>query len=135
MAERFRNFYIDFVPRQQNAHADALASLAASLAPPAEATEKVLVYSHDLYCPKFALEDNQTPTGDLQVKEALQTSADSELRGWRFSYIDTHCTTYCPMTLKRQLPLKEKLLDSTTTRSREHCIIDHMMECLLYKKA
>jgi len=30
MAERFRNFYIDHVPRQQNAHADALASLAAS---------------------------------------------------------------------------------------------------------
>jgi len=32
MAERFKNFYIDHEPRQQNAHADALASLAASLA-------------------------------------------------------------------------------------------------------
>ena len=30
MAEGFGNFYIDHVPRQQNAHADALASLAAS---------------------------------------------------------------------------------------------------------
>ena len=29
MVERFRNFYIDHVPCQQNAHADALASLAA----------------------------------------------------------------------------------------------------------
>ena len=55
MAERFRNFYIDHVSRQQNAHADALASLAASLALPAGAAEKVLVYSHDLYCPKVAL--------------------------------------------------------------------------------
>ena len=36
MAERFKNFYIDHVPRQQNAHADALTSLAASLALPAE---------------------------------------------------------------------------------------------------
>jgi len=27
MAKRFKNFYIDHVPRQQNAHADALASL------------------------------------------------------------------------------------------------------------
>ena len=32
MAEKFRNFYIDHVPRRQNAHADALASLVASLA-------------------------------------------------------------------------------------------------------
>ena len=40
MAERFRNFYIDLVPRQQNAHADALASLAASLALPAGVVEK-----------------------------------------------------------------------------------------------
>ena len=73
MAERFKNFYIDHVPRQQNAHTDALASLAASLALPAGATEKVLVYSYDLYCLKFALEDDQMPTGDLQVKEDLET--------------------------------------------------------------
>jgi len=68
MAERLKNFYIDHVSRQQNTHADALASLAASLALLAGAIEKVLVYSHDLYCLKFALEDNQMSTGDLQVK-------------------------------------------------------------------
>ena len=73
MAERLRNFYIDHISRQRNAHADALASLAG-------ATEKVLAYSHNLYCPKFALEDNQMPTGDIQVKEALETSAGPELR-------------------------------------------------------
>ena len=49
MAEKFENFYIDHVPRQQNAHVDALASLAALLALPAGATERVLVYSRDLY--------------------------------------------------------------------------------------
>ena len=43
MAERFRNFYIDHVLRQQNAHVDALASLAASLALPAGVAEKILV--------------------------------------------------------------------------------------------
>ena len=43
MAERFRNFYIDHVPRQQNARADALASLAASLALPAGVVEKILI--------------------------------------------------------------------------------------------
>ena len=58
IVEKFRNFYIDHVSRQQNTHADALASLAASLALPARMTEKVLVYSHVLYCPRFAFEDN-----------------------------------------------------------------------------
>jgi len=68
MIEMFENFCIDHVPQQQNAHADALASLAASLALPVRAIEKVLVYSRDLYCCKFALEDSESPRGDLQVK-------------------------------------------------------------------
>jgi len=67
MAERFKNFYIDHVPCQQNAHADAL-TLAASLALPARIVEKILVYSHDLYCLRIAFEDHQKPTGDCQVK-------------------------------------------------------------------
>jgi len=40
MAEKFKSFYIDRVPRQQTAHAHALASLAASLALSARAKEK-----------------------------------------------------------------------------------------------
>ena len=87
MAEKFENFYIDHV-RQQNAHADALASLAASLALPAGAKERVLTYSHDLYYYKFALEDSKTPRGDLQVKEVLEISTTLEPRDWRFLYID-----------------------------------------------
>jgi len=55
MAERFKNFYIDHVPRQQNAHANALASLTVSLALPVRAAEKVLVYNHNLYYLKLAL--------------------------------------------------------------------------------
>jgi len=43
IVEKFNNFYTDHVPRQQNAHAYALASLAASLALPAGATERVLI--------------------------------------------------------------------------------------------
>ena len=82
MAEKFRNLFIDHVPRQRNAHADALASLAASLALPAGVVEKILVYSHDLYCPRFAFEDHQKPTGDCQVKEALDSSAGPEPRDW-----------------------------------------------------
>ena len=88
MAERFKNFFIDHVPCQQNAHADALASLAASLALPVGVLEKILVYSHDLYCPRVIFEDHQKPTRDHQVKEALETSAGPDPRDWRFSYID-----------------------------------------------
>jgi len=80
MAERFTNFYIDHVPRRQNAHADALASLAASLALPAGAVEKVFVYSHDLYCPRIAPEDYQEPTGNRHDKEALELSTGPEPR-------------------------------------------------------
>ena len=43
MSEMFGNFYIDHVPRQQNAHADVLASLATFLALPAGVAEKILV--------------------------------------------------------------------------------------------
>jgi len=60
-AEKFKNFYINYIPLQQNAHADVLASLAISLALSAGATERVLVYSRDLYCCKFGLEDSKTP--------------------------------------------------------------------------
>jgi len=56
MAEGFGNFYIDHILRQQNTHADALAFLAASLALPAGVVEKILVYNHDLYCPRTAFE-------------------------------------------------------------------------------
>ena len=128
MAERFRNFYIDHVPYQQNAHADALASLATSLALPARTTEKVLVYSHDLYCLRFAFKENQKSIGDLQVKEALRTSTGPELRDWDSRTSTMHCTVFCLMTLKKRLPLEGKPLNSTIMRSQEHCIADRMME-------
>jgi len=79
MAQKFKN-YINHVPRHQNTHADALPSLATSLALLAGAAEKVLVYNHDLYCPKLALKNDQIPVGNLQVKETLETLASPELR-------------------------------------------------------
>jgi len=108
MAERFKNFYIDHVLSQQNAHADALASLADSLALPAGAEEKVLAYNHDLYCPKLALENDQIPAGNLQVKETLETSAGLELRDWRFSYIDYELYDILPDDPKEATAIKKK---------------------------
>jgi len=104
----FRNFFIDHIPRQQNVHADALASLAASLALPARVVEKILVYSHDLYCPRFAYEDHQKPTGDCQVKEALETSTGPELKDWRFSYIDYALYDILPENPKEAAVIRRK---------------------------
>ena len=127
MAEGSVNFYIDHVPRQQNAHADALASLTASLALPAGAVEKILVYSYDLYCPRFIFEDHQKPTGDRRVKEALELQ-QVQSSGTSDSHTSTmHCTAPFLMTPKRQLPLEGKPLNSIIMRSREHCTLDRMM--------
>ena len=82
MAEKFKSFYINHVPWQQNAHADALISIAASPALLARTKEEVLVHNRDLHCLKFALEENKPPKEDLQVKEVLETSTGLELRGW-----------------------------------------------------
>jgi len=128
VAEKFENFYIDHVSRQQYAHADALAPLAALLALLAGTTKKLLVYSRDLYCCKFALEDSKTPRGDLQVKEVFETSINLELRDWRSLTSTSSYMAYCLTTPKRQLPSEGKLLDSFTMRSCKHCIADRMME-------
>jgi len=108
MVERFRNFYKDYVPCQQNAHADALASLTTSLALLVGAIEKVLVNNHDLYCPRFALKGNQKPIGNLEVKEALETSGGPELRDWRFPYIDYALYDMLPDDLKEAAAIKRK---------------------------
>jgi len=108
MAERFRNFYIDHVPRQQNAHADTLESLVASFALPARAAEKVLVYNHHLYCLKLALENDQIPIGNLQVKETLETSTGPKLRDWRFSYINYALYDILPDDPKEAAAIRRK---------------------------
>ena len=87
LAEKFKGFFINQVPRRQNAHADALASLAASLALPAKMTEKVLVASRYLYCPKFALQEEETIA---YAMETLEISTCPEPKDWRFPYIDSN---------------------------------------------
>src|SRR3954471_15509493 len=79
-----KNFYVEHLPRRQNAHADALASLATSLALPPGASEKIWIYTHDLFCPDPPYE--RVPL--LPSAEALQASANSINRDWRFPYID-----------------------------------------------
>jgi len=138
MAEKFRNFYIDHVPRQQNVHADALASHATSLALSGRAAEKILIYSHDLYCLKLVLEDDQTPTGDLQVKKALETSAGLEFRDWRFPYIDYALYSILPddpkkaATIRRKVPKFYYNAITRTLYRRPHDRI--LLRCLSHKE-
>jgi len=108
MAEKFKSFYIDHVPHQQNAHADAFTSLAALLALLAGVMEKVHVYSHDLDCPKFTFEESQTPGGDLQVKEVLETLTSLKPRDWRFSYIDFVLYDIMPDDTKEAVAIRWK---------------------------
>jgi len=99
------------MPCQQNVHADALASLAVSLALLAGAAEKILIYSHALYCLRFSFEDNQKPTEDLQVKEALEaleTSTGPELKDWRFPFIDNALYDILPNDPKEAAAIRRK---------------------------
>lgn len=76
MAKEFKNFYIGYLPNQQNAHADALASLAASLALSTRALEKILVLTHDLYYPRPLIERGQASTWVSHDQEAHATSTN-----------------------------------------------------------
>ena len=98
------------------------------LGSPAGATEKVLVYSHDLYCPKLVLEDDQTPVGNLQVKEALETSAGPELRDWRFPYINYALYCILPDGPKEAVAIRRKAPKFYYNAITEHCITSRMME-------
>jgi len=87
------------------------------LALPARVEEKILVYSHDLYCSRFAFEDHQKPTGDRLVKEALETSTGSELKDWRFPYIDYALYDILPDDPKEAAAVRRKASKSITMRS------------------
>lgn len=63
--------------------ADVLASLTASLALPTEATEKLHIFTYDLYFPKSSLGDNSTPIENLKAAEALETLTGPKIRDWQ----------------------------------------------------
>lgn len=74
MAGKFGSFYIEYMlyakyTRRRTGVPRCLIGAAS------RATQKVLVFIHDLYCPKFVLGDYSTRTEDLQAVEALETLA------------------------------------------------------------
>lgn len=101
IAEKFELFYIGHIPHRQNASTDALASLAVSLAPSAGATEKVLVFFRDLYCPKPTLQQTVDRDINLPSIESHETSASTGLEtGDRLSL--TMSSTTSALTIPRK---------------------------------
>ena len=126
MAGKFKNFYIDHVPRQQNVHADALASIAASLALPAGVVEKILVHSHDLYCPRMLLKITRSQQEIVKSKKLLSRQPAQSLETGDSLTLIMSCTASCLMIPKKRLSLEGKPPNSTIMRSHEHCIVDRM---------
>ena len=70
--------------------------------------EKIFVYSHDLYCPRNALEDYQESTGGHHREEALEASTGPELKDWRFPYIDYVLYGILPEDAKEAAAIRRK---------------------------
>jgi len=78
LADSFDDLYISRVSRLLNTKADALAVLAATLALPANATYRLTMATHYLFCLKYGLE----------VSEVHTTSINFEPRDWQFPIIN-----------------------------------------------
>lgn len=87
-AEKFTGFYIDFISRKDNTHAEAVASLVATLALSPKLKQKVLVTSRTLYHPKEALVIKNDVKQILKNKTLYETSTSMELRDWWFPFVD-----------------------------------------------
>src|SRR4051812_36313198 len=72
LAKVFEHFYIGHISLRHSTHADTLASLAVSLALPAGASKKVLVFSRDLYCPKLIPQQMTDRDVNLPSVEAFE---------------------------------------------------------------
>jgi len=109
------------------------------LALPARVVEKILIYSHDLYCLRFAFEDHQKLTEDRQDKEALETSIGLEFWDWRFSYIDYALYDISPDDPKVAIAIRRKAFKfyynviMQTLYRRSHDRI--LLRCLSNKEA
>lgn len=88
LAEEFDNFYLGHIPRRYNTHADALASLATSLALPGGTSVKVLVFARDLYYQRFTSQQTKDEGANSPPTEVLETSTSKGSRDWRSPIVD-----------------------------------------------
>src|SRR3954464_10437090 len=89
MAEQFKGFYIGHVPRLDNTHVDALASLATSLCLQAGECQSVMVFARSLFHPKctFPKDPIESKTANL-LQETSGIAARSVTLNWRTPFVD-----------------------------------------------
>src|SRR4051812_25268590 len=120
MAEQFEGFYIGHVPRLDNTHADALASLATSLCLQAGECQSIMVFARSLFHPKWT-----SPKGPLEVnttnplQETSGVSIGSDTLDWRTPFIDYIMYNIRAMTQNWPLQFERKRSASTTTPSHK----------------
>ena len=102
LANSFDGFYISHVSHLQNTKVDILVELAATLALPADATYRLTVATHYLFCPKYG----------LKVSEVHTISTNLEPRNWRFLIIDYALHGILPDDPKEKASFDEDLLVS-----------------------
>src|SRR5436189_6063717 len=89
MARQFKDFYVGHVPRLDNTHADALASLATSLCLQAGECQSIMVFARSLFHPKwtFPKDPIESNTANL-LQETSGVAARSDTLDWRAPFID-----------------------------------------------
>ncbi|XP_020258688.1 uncharacterized protein LOC109835102 [Asparagus officinalis] len=98
LANSFEGFYIDHIPRLKNTYADALASLAATLALLEGTTQQVTVTSRRLFKLKYA----------LQIKKAKVKPSTLEPKDWRFPIIDYVLYGLLPEDIKERESIRRR---------------------------
>ncbi|XP_020263031.1 uncharacterized protein LOC109839009 [Asparagus officinalis] len=106
-AKKFKGFFIIYIPRAQNAYADALASLVISLALLPGAETMIPVTESELYYSKLPIEESSDKT---MTGEVCTTSMELEFRDWRFPYIDYVVYGILPDNSKKAAAIKRKAL-------------------------
>lgn len=88
IAVEFEHLYIEHNPGRYNTHTDVLASLATSLAQPAEMPEKVLVFSRYIYCTRPISQKMIDKDIDFPSIQVPETSISTRSRDWLSPIID-----------------------------------------------
>src|SRR4051812_35340321 len=118
LAQKFKNFYVEHLSRRQNAHADALASLA-RLWPFLRALLRRYGFIRMTY---------SVPT--RRMKRYHCYPVPRLFKHWQIQLIETGgsrtsttaCLTYFRMILKRRRPSNAKPYISITMQPHKHCI-------------
>lgn len=105
--EKFK-CYINYVPRKDNTHANALSSLATTLSLPSKVEQKVFKASWTLYHPKQAPEINNDAKQSQKNKIVYEVSTSMEPREWQLSFTGFMLYSILPDNSKEATSIKKE---------------------------